>query len=82
MSADQPIPLSFVRAGSFVEITSVIGGCDEVKRLSEMGLRDGTQLELVQSGSPCVLRLGQTKLCFRQADVLNILVKPVAQENL
>lgn len=69
------IPLSMVRAGSVVRITQVVGGCDDVKRMAELGLQSGAKVEMVQSGSPCILRVGESKLCFRQSDVLNILVQ-------
>ncbi len=68
------IPLSMVRSGSVVRITQVVGGCDDVKRMAELGLQSGTQVEMLQSGSPCIVRVGQSKLCFRQSDILNILV--------
>ena len=69
------IPLSMVRSGSVVRITHVVGRCDDVKRMAELGLQSGAQVEMVQSGSPCILKVGESKLCFRQSDVLNILVK-------
>lgn len=68
------IPLSMVRPGTKVRISQIIGGCDDVKRMAELGLRDGTEVEMLQSGSPCILRVGQSKLCFRPSDILNILV--------
>ncbi len=68
------IPLSMVQPGSVVRISQVVGGQDDVKRMAEMGLQTGTEVEMVQSGSPCIVRIGQAKLCFRQSDVLNILV--------
>ncbi|MFN3150091.1 ferrous iron transport protein A [Bremerella sp.] len=68
------IPLNMVQPGSVVRISQVVGGQDDVKRMAEMGLQTGTEVEMLQSGSPCIVRVGQSKLCFRQSDVLNILV--------
>ncbi|MEW4561127.1 FeoA family protein [Bremerella sp. JC770] len=68
------IPLSMVQPGSVVRISQVVGGQDDVKRMAEMGLQSGTEIEMLQSGSPCIIRVGQSKLCFRQSDILNILV--------
>jgi len=68
------IPLSMVQPGSVVRISQVVGGQDDVKRMAEMGLQSGTEIEMLQSGSPCIIRIGQSKLCFRQSDILNILV--------
>jgi len=69
------IPLSMVRSGTLCRISQVVGGCEDVKRMAELGLRDGAEVELVQGGSPCIVRVGHSKLCFRQSDILNILVK-------
>ncbi|GAA4439799.1 MULTISPECIES: FeoA family protein [Bremerella] len=68
------IPLSMVQSGAVVRISQIVGGCDDVKRMAELGLQSGTEVEMLQSGSPCILRVGQSKLCFRQSDILNILV--------
>lgn len=68
------IPLSMVQPGSVVRISQVVGGLDDVKRMAEMGLQAGTEVEMLQSGSPCIIRVGQSKLCFRPSDILNILV--------
>lgn len=68
------IPLNMVQPGSVVRISQVVGGQDDVKRMAEMGLQTGTEVEMLQCGSPCIVRVGQCKLCFRQSDVLNILV--------
>ncbi|QDU76700.1 FeoA domain protein [Bremerella volcania] len=68
------IPLNMVQPGSVVRISQVVGGQDDVKRMAEMGLQTGTEVEMLQSGSPCIVRVGQAKLCFRQSDILNILV--------
>lgn len=74
------IPLCMVRPGSVVRISQIIGGCDDVKRMAELGLRDGTEVEMLQGGSPCILKVGHSKLCFRQSDVLNILVNTEGAE--
>ncbi|MBA2115503.1 FeoA family protein [Bremerella alba] len=68
------IPLSMIQPGSVVRISQVVGGQDDVKRMAEMGLQAGTEIEMLQSGSPCIIRVGQSKLCFRPSDILNILV--------
>jgi hypothetical protein len=32
-------------------------------------------IEMVQPGSPCIVRLAGHKLCFRESDVMGILVR-------
>jgi Fe2+ transport system protein FeoA len=41
-----------------------------------MGLRNGAAIEMVQPGSPCILRLGSQKFGFRADELLSVLVRP------
>lgn len=75
---EQPVPLNFLQPGQFGRISGVLGVSDEVHRFSEMGLRDGAQVEMLQSGRSCVIRLNGHKLCFRTDDSTCILVCPLA----
>jgi ferrous iron transport protein A len=68
------IPLTALRAGQAAEIRQVIGPPEQVRRLEELGLRDGVRLELVQSGSPCIVRVGGCKLCLRNGELTAVLV--------
>jgi Fe2+ transport system protein FeoA len=43
-----------------------------------MGLRDGVRIEIVQSGSPCILRVNGQRLCFRNCDAMGVLVRTLA----
>jgi Fe2+ transport system protein FeoA len=43
--------------------------------MHELGLRDGAAIEMVQSGSPCIIRLAGHKLCFRADELLSVLVR-------
>jgi ferrous iron transport protein A len=47
-----------------------------VQRLQEMGLHQGARVEMVQQGSPCIVRLGSSKVCLRDANLFQILVRP------
>ena len=49
-----------------------------VHRLEELGLREGRVLQMLQPGSPCIIRLAGIKLCFRSDDLTSVLVKPTA----
>ena len=56
----------------------MLGLPDQVHRLQELGIRGGATVEMVQPGSPCIIRLGGHKLCFRGDEVTNVLVQPVS----
>ena len=68
------IPLSTLRAGQVAEIRQIVGQPEHVRRLEELGLRDGVRLEMIRSGSPCIVRVAGTKLCFRDGEMLSVIV--------
>ena len=70
------IPLRMLRPGQLAEVSHVIGDPRHVHRLHELGLFRGIMIQMVHAGSPCVLRLAGHKLCFRQNELLNVLVRP------
>ncbi len=75
-STDHLLPLRFLTSGRRALIGALIGQADHVHRLEEMGLRRGATVEMVQSGSPCIVRVAQSTLCFRACDLVGILVDP------
>lgn len=70
------IPLQMLTAGQFARIDHLLGTADDVQRLQEMGLHQGARVEMVQQGSPCIVRLGSSKVCLRDANLFQILVRP------
>jgi ferrous iron transport protein A len=70
------IPLTLVQAGQTAEVRQVVGHADHVRRLEELGVRGGAELEVVRAGSPCIVRLGGSTLCFRDGELLSVLVAP------
>jgi len=72
------IPLNLLRPGETADVGHVGGGSDEVHRLQEMGLRGGARVEMIQNGSPCIIRLAGQKLCLRADELLQVLVRPGA----
>jgi Fe2+ transport system protein FeoA len=44
-------------------------------RLQELGLLPGARVRVLASGSPCILLLGQTRLCLRGEEADSILVQ-------
>jgi ferrous iron transport protein A len=69
------IPLSLLAAGQLAHVGQVTGRPDEIHRLEELGLRGGATVEMVQTGSPCIIRLAGQKLCFRADEMLHVLVR-------
>jgi ferrous iron transport protein A len=70
------IPITQLRRGEVAEISQVLGSTEQVRRLEELGLRGGAHLEVVRAGSPCIVRVGGTTLCFRDDELVRILVTP------
>ena len=68
------VPLTYLRNGQSAIVGQVLGRTDLVHRLEEMGLRGGATVEMVQTGTPCIIRLGGHKLCFRADEATAVLV--------
>ncbi len=71
----QLIPLQQLETGRTAMIDQLVGRPDQVHRLQELGLRQGVVVEMVRHGSPCIVRLGDCKFCFREADLFSVLVR-------
>lgn len=69
------IPLNRLTAGQSAYVSQIIGQLDHVHRLEELGLRDGTRVEMFRPGNPCIIRLAGNKVCLRADSLLNVLVK-------
>ena len=72
------IPLANLPTGHKASVSNVLGLPEVVHRLDELGLRQGTKVEMVQAGSPCIIRFGGQKICFRADELLTVLVAPEA----
>ena len=68
------IPLSALRPGQVAEIGEVVGPLAHIRRLQELGLRAGALLQMVRSGSPCILRVDGSTLCIRDENSLRLVV--------
>ena len=69
------IPLRHLASGESGEISQLVGHPDEVRRLEELGLRCGAQVEMVQPGHACIVRVAGSKFCFRECDLFTVLVR-------
>jgi Fe2+ transport system protein FeoA len=70
------IPLSLLSPGVTAYVSDFLGCADTIHRLQELGLRSGAQIEMVQPGSPCIIRLAGHKLCFRADELMSVFVRP------
>jgi ferrous iron transport protein A len=69
------LPLSLLMTGQVGEVFTVTGSGDHSKRLGELGFRQGARVEMLRPGSPCIVRLDNSRLCFRDVDTSTILVR-------
>jgi Fe2+ transport system protein FeoA len=56
------------------EIGEVVGPVAHIRRLHELGLRAGALVQMVRCGTPCILRVEGSTLCFRDDDSLRLVV--------
>ena len=71
-------PMHLLAAGQSADVGHVVGSPETVHRLEELGLRGGATIEMVQNGSPCIIRLAGQKLCFRAEELVHVMVRGVA----
>lgn len=72
------LPLDMLRAGEWAEVEEVTGQPGLVGRLAELGIREGSRVQVVQPGSPCLLNVAGCRLCLRPGECTQILVRPIA----
>lgn len=72
------IPLECLGRGETAVIADVSGDPRWVARLGEMGLRPGVRVGMLQPGTPCLFRLGSTRMSLRLGESFQILVEVVA----
>ena len=70
------IPLHRLAAGQKAVVNQLLGHAPQVHRLHELGFALGSEVQMIRSGSPCIVRLGGRDLCFRGGEILNVLVSP------
>jgi len=68
------IPITALLPGQLAQVRQIVGRPHEVRRLEELGVRDGVVLEVVRTGTPCIVRVGAAKLCFRDGEMCSVLV--------
>jgi Fe2+ transport system protein FeoA len=70
-----------LRAGEFGRVEEITGETAWVRRLAEMGLREGCKLQVLQPGSTCLLNVDGCRLCIRGHESSQILVQIQSPED-
>lgn len=74
----QTMPMSFAPIGSTVEIVNILMGQTLNKKLMEMGLSTGSQIQIVKNdGGQLILGLAGSKLALGQGMGQKIMVKAI-----
>jgi Fe2+ transport system protein FeoA len=74
---DSLVPLELVADGEWAEVGDVAGEPSWVGRMAEIGVRVGSRLQVLRQGKPCLLRIGSSRLSFRDESRVHILVRPL-----
>ncbi len=69
------IPLEWLRSGERAIVAAVLGIGEESRRIGELGVTEGAELEMVRPGEPCILRIDGAKFCFRLTSACRVLVE-------
>lgn len=72
------LPLEMLSAGEWGEVQAVTGEAVWVGRLAELGIRGGTQVQVLQAGSPCLLNVDGCRLSLRGECACQVFVRPIA----
>lgn len=72
------LPLELLQAGEWAQVAEVLGDSQCVTRLAELGLRAGARIQMLQPGSPCLIRIEGARLGLRPECAQHILVVPAA----
>ncbi len=68
------VPLHCLPTGNSATVMHILGCPEQVQRVKEMGIREGTEVEMVRGGATCIIRTGMQTLCVRGNDLLNVIV--------
>lgn len=73
------LPLGLLETGQTGRVFEVAGDPSLVHRLSEIGIREGTLIRMVQRGSPCIIALDDQRFSLRTDDEDLVLVEVVGE---
>jgi Fe2+ transport system protein FeoA len=76
---DMVMPVELLASGEWGDVAEVSGEPHWIGRMAELGVRAGSRLQVLQPGSPCLLRVGGARLSLRGDVAMQILVRPVSR---
>lgn len=68
------LPIDMLRAQETARLVEMDGDENQVRRLSEMGLRIGARIQMLRPGAPCLLALDGKRLSLRLGNDVELLV--------
>jgi ferrous iron transport protein A len=71
------MPLELMPCGQWADVEEVGGEPGWIGRMAELGVRIGSRIRILQSGSPCILEIGQSRLSLRGEESFQVLVRPL-----
>ena len=74
-----PLTLSKAKTGSIVEVVRFCDCCEESRRMNELGLYPGAQVEVLAAGTwgrPVMLRIGSGKIAVCSKLAKQIFIQP------
>jgi len=69
------LPLQLLPSGHRARIDQLLGRADDVHRLQELGMRVGSHVEMLQAGSPCIVKLDGSRLAYRNDEGCSVMVR-------
>jgi Fe2+ transport system protein FeoA len=72
------LPLELLGPGEWGEVQTVTGEPAWIGRLAELGIRHGSQVQVIQPGSPCLLNVAGCRLSLRGECACQVFVRPVS----
>lgn len=76
--ADLLVPLEYLNAGEWADVMEVHGEPSWIARMAELGIRSGHRVQVLQSGSPCIVQVGGARFSIRFDLTVQVLVRPIA----
>ncbi|MBC8116120.1 MAG: FeoA domain-containing protein [Candidatus Saccharimonas sp.] len=71
----QLVPLELMATGEHGKVHDVDGSHEFVVRLQELGLQAGVEVQMVKTGSPCILAINKQRFSLRFDDQASVLVE-------
>ena len=69
------LPIELLDNGEQARVVEIDGERTAVMRLQEMGLRPGSHVRMVRSGSPCIIAVDDRRFSFRGDQAACVLVE-------